>query len=33
MIAVPNNPRISTDEYFEWEAKQEIRYEFIVSAQ
>ena len=29
MIAVPNNPRISPDEYFEWEARQEIRYEYI----
>ena len=29
MIAVPNNPRISTEEYFEWESKQEIRYEYI----
>ena len=29
MIAVPNNPKISADEYFEWEAKQEIRYEYI----
>jgi Uma2 family endonuclease len=29
MIAVPNNFKISTDEYFEWEAKQEIRYEYI----
>jgi Uma2 family endonuclease len=29
MIAVPNNPRISPDKYFEWEAKQEIRYEYI----
>jgi Uma2 family endonuclease len=23
MIAVPNNPRISPDEYFEWEARHE----------
>lgn len=29
MIAVPNNPRISPEEYFEWEARQEIRYEYI----
>lgn len=29
MIAVPNNPKISVDEYFEWEAKQEVRYEYI----
>ena len=29
MIAVPNYPRISPDEYFEWEARQEIRYEYI----
>ena len=29
MIAVTNNPRISPEEYFEWEAKQEIRYEYI----
>jgi Uma2 family endonuclease len=29
MITVPHNPRISPEEYFEWEAKQEIRYEYI----
>ncbi|WP_055074798.1 Uma2 family endonuclease [Pseudanabaena sp. 'Roaring Creek'] len=29
MIVVPNNPKISVDEYFEWEARQEIRYEYI----
>ena len=29
MIAVPNSPKISVDEYFEWEAKQEVRYEYI----
>jgi Uma2 family endonuclease len=29
MITVPNNPKLSPDEYFEWEAKQEIRYEYI----
>ena len=29
MIAVPNNPKISVDEYFEWESRQENRYEYI----
>ena len=29
MIAVPNSPKISVDEYFEWEAKHEVRYEYI----
>ncbi|MBD2177307.1 Uma2 family endonuclease [Pseudanabaena sp. FACHB-1998] len=29
MIAVPDYPKLSPDEYFEWEAKQEIRYEYI----
>ena len=29
MIAIPNNLKISPDEYFEWEAKQEIRHEYI----
>lgn len=29
MIAVPNNPKISPDEYFEWESQQETRYEYI----
>jgi Uma2 family endonuclease len=29
MITVPNNSKISVDEYFEWEAKQEVRYEYI----
>ena len=29
MIAVPNNSKLSPDEYFEWEAKQEICYEYI----
>lgn len=29
MIAVPNTPKLSPDEYFEWEARQEIRHEYI----
>jgi len=29
MIAVPNSPKISPDEYFAWEASQEIRHEYI----
>ena len=29
MIAVPNYSKISPEEYFAWEAKQEIRYEYI----
>ena len=29
MIVVPNYSKISPEEYFAWEAKQEIRYEYI----
>ena len=29
MIAVPNSPKISVDKYFEWEARQEVRHEYI----
>jgi len=29
MIALSDSHKLSTDEYFEWEAKQEIRYEYI----
>lgn len=29
MIAVPDNRKLSPDEYFEWEARQEVRYEYI----
>ncbi len=29
MIAVPDYHKLSPDEYFEWEAKQEIRHEYI----
>lgn len=29
MIALSDDHKLSPDEYFEWEAKQEIRYEYI----
>ncbi|MEB3125182.1 MAG: Uma2 family endonuclease [Synechococcales bacterium] len=29
MIAVPDSRKLSPDEYFEWEARQEVRYEYI----
>ncbi len=31
MIAVPNSPKISVDEYFEWEAKQEMLYNIPIT--